>query len=75
MAEVAFLVRDDWQGKGIGTWLQKYQIEIAKSRGIVGFTGRVLQENARALRMAHKSGLTVESTLEEGGVYVVSYKF
>jgi GNAT superfamily N-acetyltransferase len=75
MAEAALLVRDDWQGKGIGTWLQKYLIEIAKSRGIVGFTGQVLQENARALRMAHKSGLTVESTLEEGGVYVVSYKF
>ncbi len=75
MAETALLVRDDWQGRGIGTWLQKYLIEIVKSRGIIGFTSRVLEENTGALHMAHKSGLTVESTLEEGGVYVISYKF
>jgi acyl-CoA hydrolase/GNAT superfamily N-acetyltransferase len=75
MAEVALLVRDDWQGKGMGTWLQKYLIEIAKSRGIAGFKAQVLPDNTRALNMAHKPGLTVETTLEEGGVYVVSYKF
>jgi acyl-CoA hydrolase/GNAT superfamily N-acetyltransferase len=75
MAEVAFLVHDDWQRKGIGTWLQTYLVEIAKSRGVAGFTGRVLRDNARALSLVHKSGLTIESTMEDGGVYVMSYKF
>ena len=75
MAEAAFLVRDDWQGRGIGTWLQKYLIEVAKSQGIAGFTAHVLRENTRVLDLVHKSGLTIESTLEDGGVYVLSYKF
>jgi GNAT superfamily N-acetyltransferase len=74
MAEAAFLVRDDWQRKGIGAWLQRCLIEIAKSRGVAGFTARVLPDNARALSMAHKVGLTVESTLKDG-VYVLSYRF
>jgi len=75
MAEVALLVRDDWQRKGIGSWLQRYLIEIARSRGIAGFTARVLRDNTRVLSLAHKSGLTVETTLGDGGVYVLSYKF
>lgn len=75
MAEVALLVRDDWQGKGIGTWLQKYLIEIAKSRGVVGFTARVLRDNTRVLNLAHKSDLTIETTLEDAATYVLSYKF
>ncbi len=74
MAEVAFLVRDDWQRKGIGTWLHDYMARIAKSRGIAGFKADVLQENRHVLRLAHRSGLTVESTLE-GGVYKLSYRF
>jgi GNAT superfamily N-acetyltransferase len=69
MAEAALLVRDDWQRKGIGSWLQKYLMDIAKSRGIVGFTARVLRENTAALNLAHKSGLTIETKLEEPGVY------
>jgi acyl-CoA hydrolase/GNAT superfamily N-acetyltransferase len=75
MAEVALLVRDDWQRKGIGTWLQEYLIEIAKSRGIAGFTARVLPENAPVLHLVHRSGLTIESTLGEDGMYVLSYRF
>jgi acyl-CoA hydrolase/GNAT superfamily N-acetyltransferase len=75
MAEAALIVRDDWQGKGIGTWLQNHMIEIAKSRGILGFTARVLRDNARVFNLAHKTGLTVETTQEDRGVYLLSYKF
>ena len=74
MAEAALLVRDDWQGKGVGTWLQNYLIEIAKGQGVAGFTGQVLPDNTRVLSMAHKAGLTVETILKDG-VYVLSYKF
>jgi GNAT superfamily N-acetyltransferase len=75
MAEAALLVRDDWQGKGIGTWLQGYLIEIAKSRGIAGFTAQVLRDNTRVFNLAHKSGFTIETTMEDGGVYKLSYRF
>ncbi|MBN1955401.1 MAG: GNAT family N-acetyltransferase [Anaerolineae bacterium] len=74
LAEAAFLVRDDWQGKGIGTWLQEQLMEIAKSRGVAGFTGRVLPENARVLHLVHKSGLTVESSMEDG-LYAFTCRF
>jgi acyl-CoA hydrolase/L-amino acid N-acyltransferase YncA len=73
MAEVAFLVRDDWQRKGIGTWLQNYLIEIARSRGIVALKARTLADNTAVLRLVHKAGVTIESTPEEGGLYLLTY--
>jgi GNAT superfamily N-acetyltransferase len=75
MAEVAFLVRDDWQRKGIGTWLQNYLIETAKSRGIAALKARTLADNTAVLRLVHKAGVTIESTPEEGGLYLLTYKF
>jgi acyl-CoA hydrolase/GNAT superfamily N-acetyltransferase len=74
LAEVAFLVHEDWQRKGIGTWLHEYMGQVAKSRGIDGFKAYVLHENRHVLHLAHKSGLTIESTLEDG-VYTLSYRF
>ncbi len=74
MAEVAFLVRDDWQRKGMGAWLQNYLIEIAKKRGIVALKARTLADNTAVLRLVHKAGVTIESTPEEGGFYELVYK-
>ncbi|MFB0537942.1 MAG: GNAT family N-acetyltransferase [Anaerolineae bacterium] len=74
MAEVALLVQDDWQGKGIGTWLLKYLIQVAKSRKVAGFKAQVMADNRVPLHMAHKTGYTVETTLEDG-VFTVSFKF
>jgi GNAT superfamily N-acetyltransferase len=74
MAEVALLVQDDWQGRGIGTRLLNYLIQIAKSRKIAGFKAQVLAENRAPLHMIHKTGYTVETTLEDGILHV-SFKF
>ncbi len=73
-AEVAFLVRDDWQRKGIGTWLQDHLIDIARRRGITALKARTLADNTAVLRLVHKSGVTIESTPEEGGLYSLTYK-
>jgi acyl-CoA hydrolase/GNAT superfamily N-acetyltransferase len=73
VAEVAFLVRDDWQRKGVGTWLQNYLIEIARSRGIAALKARTLADNTAVLRLVHKAGVTIESTPEEGGLYLLTY--
>ena len=74
MAEAALLVHDDWQGRGIGTRLLKYLIQIAKSRKIAGFKAQIMADNKVPLHMVHRTGYTVETTLDDG-VFLVSFKF
>lgn len=73
-AEVAFVLRDEWQGQGIGTFLFKHLVTIAKNNGISGFTAEVLRENKGMLAIFHKSGYKVETTIEEG-VYSIRLDF
>ena len=73
-AEAAFLVRDDWQGRGLGTRLMEALVEAARRHGIAGFTADVLERNEGMLRVFHKSGHAVESRLEDG-VYNLSIPF
>jgi acyl-CoA hydrolase/GNAT superfamily N-acetyltransferase len=65
-AELAFIVRDRWQNRGIGTFLLKYLITIAKRNGIAGFTAEVLLDNKSMLAVLHKSGCKVRSRSDDG---------
>ena len=65
-AEVAFTVKDQWQNRGIGTYLMNLLLTIAKRNGISGFTAEVLQENKAMQRVFHKSNCRVKSRLNEG---------
>jgi acyl-CoA hydrolase len=65
-AEVAFVVRDDWQNRGIGTFLHRHLINVARRNGIAGFTAKVLRENKAMQSVFQKSGCQVQSRLEEG---------
>jgi len=71
-AEVSFLVRDDWQAKGIGTYLLEIITEIAKKRGIAGFEASVLAKNNAMLSVFYNSGYKI-STKKEDEMYVISY--
>ena len=72
-AEVAFIVRDDWQGRGVGISMFNQLLEVARKRGIARFTADVLHDNARMLHIFHKCAPTsIESTLE-GGIYQLSF--
>jgi GNAT superfamily N-acetyltransferase len=62
MAEVAFVVRDDWQDHGIGTALLRNLIAIARRHGIRGFTAEVLRDNRAMQRVFHKCEEKVTST-------------
>src|SRR5512139_1621109 len=64
-AEVAFTVRDEWQGRGIGHALFNHLVTIAKRAGIAGFTAEVLHENRRMQAVFNHSGLKVQSRSEE----------
>lgn len=73
-AEVAFVVRDDWQNRGIGTHMLNYLISIAKRNGISGFTAEVLGDNKSMQMVLQKSGCKVNSRLS-GGVYSYELEF
>jgi len=70
-AEVAFVILDKWQNRGIGTALLKHLINIARRNGIAGFTAEVLRENKAMQAVFNKSGCKLKSWLNDG---VYSYE-
>ncbi|MBN2342356.1 MAG: GNAT family N-acetyltransferase [Deltaproteobacteria bacterium] len=73
-AELAFVVRDEWQNKGIGSALFKHLSLIAIRNGIAGFTAEVLRENIAMQSVINKSEFDVTSK-PSGNVYSFNIKF
>jgi GNAT superfamily N-acetyltransferase len=73
-AEVAFVVRDDWQGQGLATRMLASLVEVARSRGLVGFTADVLVSNRAMMGVFLQSGLQVQTRLE-GSTYELQMTF
>jgi acyl-CoA hydrolase/RimJ/RimL family protein N-acetyltransferase len=73
-AEVAFEVPDAWHNRGIGTFLVNDIIQIAKKRGITGFTAMVMAENRKMMSLLHKAGYKLKTRIEEGA-YEVEFRF
>ncbi|HDS30494.1 MAG TPA: GNAT family N-acetyltransferase, partial [Firmicutes bacterium] len=73
-AEVAFLVRDDWQNRGIGAFLLNYLMTIAKRNGIAGFTAETLRENKAMQSVFEKANCKVRMN-PSGGVYSYELDF
>ena len=74
LAEVAFVVRDNWQNRGIGTFLLKHLETIARRNGVRGFTAEVLRDNRRMLRVFQKSEQMV-TTSPNQDVYSLRMEF
>jgi acyl-CoA hydrolase/N-acetylglutamate synthase-like GNAT family acetyltransferase len=64
-AEVAFVVRDQWQNRHIGTFLFRHLVDLAKRSGIAGFTAVVLRDNGRMQSIFNHSAFKVQSRLED----------
>jgi acyl-CoA hydrolase/GNAT superfamily N-acetyltransferase len=73
-AEVAFVVRDEWQNRGIGSFVLRHLITIARRNGIAGFTAEVLRENKAMQHVFNKSGCKVSSRLNDN-VYSFELEF
>jgi acyl-CoA hydrolase len=71
-AEVAFLVQDEWQQKGMGTFLLGYITQIAKQRGVKKFYAKVLPTNEPMLAVFHNSGYKVNTEFD-GYAYDITY--
>ncbi len=73
-AEVALVVRDDHQNKGVGTELLNYLTYLAKRQGLLGFTAEVLVGNQPMMHLFEKAGFTIEKR-REAGVYELRMLF
>ncbi len=73
-AEVAVVVRDQYQAKGIGTELLSYVTYLAKRQGLLGFTAEVLVENKPMMRLFEQVGVDIEKRRSEG-VYELKLVF
>ena len=73
-AEVALVVRDDYQNRGIGTELLSYLTYLAKREGLLGFTAEVLVENNPMLHLFEKMGFDIQKRSEQG-VYELKMAF
>ncbi len=74
LAEVAFVVRDEWQNHGIGTALFRHLTLIARRNGLGGFTAEVLKANRSMQRVIYKSECDVTSVPNDD-VYSFTVRF
>jgi GNAT superfamily N-acetyltransferase len=70
VAEVAFVVADAFQHRGLGTILLQRLATAARSAGIDTFTADVLTENWKMLAVFHASGFATTSSIECGTVHL-----
>jgi acyl-CoA hydrolase len=71
-AEVAFIVHDEWQAKGMGTFLLEYLVQIARQRGVRHFYAKVLPDNKAMLNVFYNSGLVI-NTKFDGEAYSLDF--
>lgn len=69
-AEVAFMISDAHQGRGIGSILLEHLAAAAKERGIVRFSAEVLPQNRKMLNVFKDAGYEVKRELDDGFVNV-----
>ncbi|MFP4418970.1 MAG: GNAT family N-acetyltransferase [Desulfococcaceae bacterium] len=70
-AEIAFLVDEDYQGRGIGSFLYRMLARLARDRGIRRFTAAILSTNRKMLAVIERGPFPVTAELSEG-VYAVA---
>lgn len=69
-AEVAFTVHDEFQHRGIGSFLLERLMKIAKENGIQTFTADVLADNHAMLHVFNAAAGKMETSLDFGVCHV-----
>ncbi len=69
-AEVAFVVEDAHQGRGLGSVLLEYLAAAAREEGITRFVAEVLPINSTMLRVFADAGYSVERAYADGVVHL-----
>ena len=71
-AEVAFIVREAYQGKGLGTVLFKRLIEIARVKGARSIVAEIMADNHVMIRLFHDCATGPVQSVFLDGVYRLS---
>jgi acetoin utilization deacetylase AcuC-like enzyme/acyl-CoA hydrolase len=66
MGEFDIVVREDYQGRGIGKFLANYLGKIAYARGLSGVYAEVIQRNDATIALLHKAWPTAVRNFEGG---------
>ncbi|MEU5904808.1 GNAT family N-acetyltransferase [Micromonospora sp. NPDC047467] len=69
-AEVAFVVEDAYQGRGIGSVLMEHLADAARRNGILSFVAEVLPANGTMLRVFSDFGYQVQREYADGVVHL-----
>jgi RimJ/RimL family protein N-acetyltransferase len=71
IAEIAFIVIDEFQGEGLGSALMRHLILLAKGAALKQLVADVLPENAAMISILKKCGVPATITRAKGVVRVV----
>jgi acetyltransferase len=66
VAEIALVVRDDYQGEGLGRALFEDLEQLARSRGLRCLSALVQAENTTMRRLLQSAGLPITSETTRG---------
>ncbi|MFJ8751430.1 GNAT family N-acetyltransferase [Streptomyces sp. NPDC102441] len=69
-AEVAFLVQDAHQGRGVASALLEHIATVARERGIRRFAAEVLPANNKMIKVFRDAGFTQQRSFEDGSVHL-----
>jgi acyl-CoA synthetase (NDP forming)/RimJ/RimL family protein N-acetyltransferase len=69
-AEIAFVVQDGHQGRGLGSILLEHLAAAARERGLSRFVAEVLAENGQMVRVFRDAGYVVSREFEEGVLHL-----
>jgi acyl-CoA synthetase (NDP forming)/GNAT superfamily N-acetyltransferase len=69
-AEVAFVARDDHQGRGLGSILLEHLAAAARENGLRRFEAEVLVENHQMVRVFRDAGYQVSRAFAEGVLHL-----
>ncbi|MBI5250714.1 MAG: GNAT family N-acetyltransferase [Desulfomonile tiedjei] len=72
--DVAFMVDENYQGRGIASFLLNYMIEIAKERAVKGFSADVLFSNRPMLKVFERLPYVLHKTVSEG-IVNINFRF
>ncbi|MBF0539223.1 MAG: GNAT family N-acetyltransferase [Nitrospirae bacterium] len=73
-ADAAFVIRDEYQGKGIGQVLLNHLTVIAKQQGLLGFTADTLADNRAMIKLFKAMDFDTDMHNDDG-LYAIKMTF